>query len=304
MLTIKLTEEQKNAIIEKYSEQSLDTIGEYEIFRMKTEEIELIIFENSKHDYFKCTINSEKIVEFCRDFSISEDQIAVKKEKKETPKGFVFLENQIGSDEVGFGDFFGPIIVAAAYVDRKTLELINQYGITDSKKISDEKIMDFVPKIISKISYSLIRVDNDKLNELFDKGYNLNQIKSLLHNKVLNNVYKKHPKVRNVFIDQFTSPDSYYRYITFEENNIKNITFQTKAESSFPSVALASCISRYWFLIKINEMSEKYGMKIPFGASKKVDEFAKEFTDKFGIDELRKNVKTKFKNYKNLTDSL
>ena len=58
-----------------------------------------------------------------------------------------------------------------------------------------------------------------------------------------------------------------------------------------------------YFLIKNKETSEKYGMEIPFGASKKVDEFAKKFIDKFGETELKDNVKTKFKNYQNLLNS-
>jgi ribonuclease HIII len=181
--------------------------------------------------------------------------------------------------------------------------LIKEYGIDDSKKISDAKILDFVPKIINQVEYSLLNVDNVKLNELFDKGYNLNQIKSILHNLALNNVYAKHNGVKNVFIDQFTTPESYYKYNAFETNNIENITFKTHAESLYPSVALASCLARYHFLSKISAMSKKYDVQIPFGASKKVDEFAKEFLDKFGENELKNNVKTKFSNYKKLLNS-
>ena len=302
MPTIKLTPSQKDAIIAKYNDYSLKCNSEYLIFRAKTEDHEFSIYENNKGDYFKMTIKSTKIVEFCRDFDILDQQIKVEKVIEKHDTGFICLENQIGSDEVGFGDFFGPIIVVATYVNAKTLELINKYGINDSKKISDSKILEFVPQIISKVKYSLLNVDNVKLNELFDKGYNLNQIKSILHNKALNNLYKKYP-VDNVFIDEFTSPQNYYKYIAFEEDSIPSITFKTHAESLYPSVALASCIARYYFLLKNKETSEKYGMQIPFGASKKVDEFAKQFLDQFGLTEFKNNVKTKFKNYKNLLNN-
>ena len=302
MSTIKLTPSQKDAIIAKYNDCSLECNSEYLIFRAKTEDHEFSIFENNKGEHFKMTIKSSKIVEFCRDFDILDEQIKSEKVIEKQNLGFVCLENQIGSDEVGFGDFFGPIIVVAAYVNNKTLDLINEHGINDSKKISDAKILEFVPKIISEVKYSLLNVDNIKLNELFEKGYNLNQIKSILHNKALNNLFKKYP-VDNVFIDQFTSPQNYYKYIAFEEDEIPSITFKTHAESLYPSVALASCIARYYFLLKNKEMSEKYGVQIPFGASKKVDEFAKKFLDQFGINELKNNVKTKFKNYKNLLDN-
>ena len=303
MATIKLTPSQKNLIIEKFKDYSLECTSEYLIFRCKTPDYELSIYENNKGEHFKMTIKTEKIVEFCRDFEILDEQIQEKKTSTNTNEGFICFDKQIGSDEVGFGDFFGPIVVVATYVDKNILSLIEKYGIDDSKKISDAKILDFVPKIISKIDYSLLIVDNVKLNQLFDKGYNLNQIKSILHNRALNNIYTKHIGVKNVFIDQFTSPNSYYKYNAFEEDNIPTITFKTHAESLYPSVALASCIARYYFLIKNKEVSEKYGMEIPFGASKKVDEFAKKFIDKFGETELKNNVKTKFKNYQNLLNS-
>jgi ribonuclease HIII len=303
MASIKLTPNQKNAIIESFKDYSLECTSEYLIFKAKTREYELSIYENNKGEHFKMVIQTKKIVEFCRDFDISNDQIKEITPVKKTETGFTCLTSQIGSDEVGFGDFFGPIVVVATYVNKETLDLIYEYGINDSKKISDTKILDFVPKIISKIDYSLLLVDNIKLNELFEKGYNLTQIKSILHNRALNNIYKKHKSVKNIFIDQFTSPNSYYKYNAFEEDNIPNIHFQTHAESLYPSVALASCIARYYFLIKNKEVSEKYGVEIPFGASKKVDEFAKQFIDKFGEIELKNNVKIKFKNYQNLLNS-
>ena len=303
MATIKLTPVQKDLIIEKFKDYSLECNSEYLIFRAKSPDFEFSIYENNKGEHFKMIIKTEKIVEFCSDFEILESQIKQEKVVKNAKEEFICLEDQIGSDEVGFGDFFGPIVVVAAYVDKQTLNLIYEHGINDSKKISDSKILDFVPQIISKVHYSLLIVDNIKLNELFDKGYNLNQIKSILHNRALNNIFNKFSNVENVFIDEFTSPNNYYKYNAFEEDNIPSITFKTHAESLYPSVALASCIARYYFLIKNKETCEKYGMEIPFGASKKVDEFAKKFIDKFGEIEFKNNVKTKFKNYQNLLNN-
>ena len=49
---------------------------------------------------------------------------------------------------------------------------------------------------------------------------------------------------------------------------------------------------------------KKYGIKIPYGASNKVTEFAKKFVKKYGFDELDKIVKKNFANYKELTKLL
>ena len=131
---------------------------------------------------------------------------------------------------------------------------------------------------------------------------NLNEIKSKLHNQALFNVKKKHPEVKNIFIDQFVSPELYYGYTAFENNVVDNITFKTKAESLYPSVALASMIARYCFLKELEVMNEKYNVIFPKGASIKVDEFAKEFVDKYGISELQKVAKCNFSNYKKLLE--
>ena len=45
----------------------------------------------------------------------------------------------IGSDEVGTGDFFGPITVVAAYVKKEQIPLLKELGVKDSKNLTDEK---------------------------------------------------------------------------------------------------------------------------------------------------------------------
>lgn len=298
MISFKLTTIQKDKLISKYIQYEIENSNEYIIFFAKFNNLVLTIYEDKNKNY-KGTISgtNENI------FLLENDLIEEYKKPKinEVSHGFINESNQIGSDEVGFGDFFGPIVVAATYVNNETLNLIKKYKINDSKKISDEKILEIVPRIINKIDYSILCVDNLKLTELTDeKKYNLNQIKSILHCTVLNNVYKKHNDVDYVFIDKFNEIEKYYEYTKNEPNKIENITFEIHGEEKFPSVALSSWIARYYFLLKIKEISTKYNIDIPLGASKKVDIFAQEFKDKFGIDELNKIVKTNFKNYKNL----
>ena len=48
----------------------------------------------------------------------------------------------IGSDEVGTGDFFGPIVVCACLVKEEDIPYITKLGVTDSKKLNDEKIVE------------------------------------------------------------------------------------------------------------------------------------------------------------------
>ena len=88
------------------------------------------------------------------------------------------------------------------------------------------------------------------------------------------------------------------------DNPLQDIVFKTKGESFYPSIACASMVARYCFLKEKEKLEEKYSMKIPFGASKKVNEFAKEFIKKFGQQEFDKNVKKNFANYDEVLNEL
>lgn len=216
---------------------------------------------------------------------------------------YKFLEDQIGSDEVGTGDFFGPIIVAAVLLNKEKINEIIKNEIKDSKKIGNSKILKIGKFIIENYPYVHIKLDNEKLNKLSNK--NMNEIKCLLHNKLLFDLHSKYPKITFFCIDQFVSKEKYYKYL--EKNNIKdiikNVIFKTKGEDYFPSVAAASIVARYFFLKEINKINQKYHTNFPLGAvDKNIVSFAIKFIKENGINEFKKIVKIRFKNYNRILD--
>ena len=104
--------------------------------------------------------------------------------------------------------------------------------------------------------------------------------------------------VKNIFIDEFAKKQTYFKYLINEKEICSNLIFQTKGESYYPSIAVASLIARYAFLIEKQKLEEKYEVKIPFGASKKADTFSYEFIQKFGLEEFNKIAKKNFANYR------
>lgn len=224
-----------------------------------------------------------------------------KEEEPVTPKEKAPLSRfpQIGSDEVGTGDFFGPVIVVASYVKASDIPYLKRLGVTDSKKIDDEKILEIGRRLINQIEYSSLSLDNEKYNEVHEKGLNMNAIKAKMHNAALRKLYKNHPEA-HVYIDEFASPKLYYSYLRDEGEVVRNVNFSTKGETKYLSVACASIIARYSFLRKMKALSAEIGEEIPLGAGEKVDEFAAELAKKKGLDEVRKIAKANFANFKKL----
>ena len=107
-------------------------------------------------------------------------------ETKVKPKDESIMDfNTIGSDEVGTGDFFGPIVVTASYVDKSNFDFLFNLGVRDSKKLTDEKIKQIAPEIMNKIPYVTTILDNKTYNEKHSANLNMNKLKAILHNKAL-----------------------------------------------------------------------------------------------------------------------
>ncbi len=227
---------------------------------------------------------------------VLEDAQSGKKKKNES-KNNTYLKHisTAGSDEVGTGDYYGPIIVTATYVSKDDIPLMQELGVNDSKKLTDDKIKIIAPKLIDRIPYVTIKLSNIEYNELPDK--NMNKIKAILHNKVLIKLFKSFDiKPEKIVIDQFVYSQKYFEHIKDAKEKITNITFLTKAESQVYSVAAASIISRYLFLAEMNKMSTELGIIIPLGAGQEADEFGKIIVKQKGKDILKQIAKINFKN--------
>ena len=220
-----------------------------------------------------------------------------KKEKKETfvdPK--IYHASSIGSDEVGTGDYFGPIVVTASFVAKENIPFLEELGVKDSKKMSDEQIMEIVPKIIQKIPYQSMILNNHEYNEKYSEDINMNKIKAILHNKVLLKMTKQNVNYEHVIVDEFAKSYIYFNYLRKVPEVVRNITFLTKGEDKSLAVACASLISRYIFIKEFDKLSQSLGISLPKGAGVKVDEVGRQIVEKYGFEKLKEVAKLNFKN--------
>ncbi|WP_059171339.1 ribonuclease HIII [Bacillus sp. FJAT-27445] len=205
----------------------------------------------------------------------------------------------IGSDEVGTGDFFGPITVVAAYARRQDLPLLKELGVRDSKDLNDEKIVSIAKDIKNVIPFSLLTLHNEKYNELQQSGMSQGKMKAILHNQALNHLLGKiaPEKPEALLVDQFAQPEIYYAHLRGQKKVVReDVFFSTKAEGLHLSVAAASILARYAFIRHFEKLSEVAGFTIPKGAGAKVDEAAAKLILAKGQSALPHFVKLHFAN--------
>jgi len=241
-------------------------------------------------------ITTEKINSGKVDVKNSSNKTNTKEQKKEYVNPRIYNSSSIGSDEVGTGDYFGPIVVTAAYVSKENINFLEELGVKDSKKLTDNDILNIVPKFIKEIPYESMILSNEDYNKYYSSDINMNKIKALLHNKVLYKLSNQIKDYEYIIVDQFAENYVYFNYLKESSNVVRNITFFTKGEDKHLSVACASLISRYIFIKEFDKISKSLETELPKGASNLVDETGKKIVKKYGFDKLKEVAKLNFKN--------
>ena len=299
-ITLKVTDKTREQMVEYFEDLKRDKTPPYAVFQAQDGDTVVTLYESGKvvfqgHDADLASdfwIETEKINTGHADVTDSR-----KKEKKETLGKVIPIRiNSIGSDEVGTGDYFGPIVVTASYVSKDNIDFLLDLKVKDSKKMTDEQILKVVPLIIKRIPYHTFILKNEEYNSYKMKNMNMNQMKAILHNKVLYEMKNKGYQYDYIVVDQFEPPKSYFRHIYSSVKKVTDIFFLTKAEDQCLSVACSSLISRYIFLKEMDKLSDSLGIVLPKGANPMVDEIGIEIVKKFGKDKLNSIAKINFKN--------
>ena len=299
-IVFKVSDNIKEKMIEYYDLLRRDKKPPYSIFQADEGGTVITLYESGKVMFqgISADIDANMWKDLESHFNNRDIDSEIKaKENKEDDKTYYYYD-AIGSDEVGTGDYFGPIIVTATLVDKNTRKLLEDLKIMDSKKMTDDKIRRCAPILMDKLPYVTFTLSNPKYNDMANKGFNMNKVKAILHNRVLFELSNKGIPYHKIIVDQFTTPRSYFSYLKQEniQDKVTKITFLTKGESKHLSGAAASVISRYLFLNEMDKLSEKYKINILKGASDKVDDVGREIVKKYGKEELYKIAKINFKN--------
>ena len=297
---IRVSDKTREKLIKYYEDKKRDKVIPYVVFQAQDADTVVTLYESGKVMFQG--VSADIDANMWRDIDGQEkvDKVAVKAMDKK-----YYYSSAIGSDEVGTGDYFGPIVVTSAYVSEDDIEYVESLGIKDSKKLTDEKIKKIVPDLVKRIKYKSQILTNSEYNEKYSNVYNMNKIKAIMHNKVLYRMVNEEKlNYDYIIVDEFARENRYYEYL---ENNPKiqrGITFITKAEDKNLAVAAASVISRFIFLMEFDKMCDKIHIPLPKGAGKDVDSIGKEVVEKYGKEKLKEIAKYNFKNTERILDIL
>ena len=203
--------------------------------------------------------------------------------------------NRIGIDESGKGDYFGPLVIAAVFVTPVLEQDLALMQVRDSKKISDERILEMAPDIRLLCPHSLVAIGPQRYNELYAKIKNLNRLLAWGHARALENLLQQ-VECDLAIADQFGDERLILNALQEKGKQIRLVQ-RTKAESDL-AVAAASILARAEFLQRLDRLSQELSTTLPKGASAAVELAGRMVVKKYGRDRLGTVAKLHFKTTK------
>jgi ribonuclease HIII len=198
----------------------------------------------------------------------------------------------IGQDEVGKGDYFGPLVVVSVCVARDRVPLLEELGVTDSKLLKDRQMRAMANDLRAVVSHQAVVLNPEAYNRLYDKIGNLNHLLAWAHARALEDLLAEAP-ASYALVDKFANERVLQRAL-MEAGRSIHLEQRTKAESD-PAVATASILARDIFLGRMDALSRAAEMTIPRGAGSPVLAAGRKLVAKHGPDALGRFAKLHFK---------
>ena len=154
-ITLKLSENTMNKMSEYFKDKQRPKTPPYAVFQADEADTVVTLYQSGKAVFQGISADIDANLWSQMEKNLNPDKkvdmkIAGEKKKETKKNSKVYYANTIGSDEVGTGDFFGPIVVTASYVTKENIPFLENLGVKDSKKLTDEQILKITPQIIKK----------------------------------------------------------------------------------------------------------------------------------------------------------
>lgn len=296
----KITSKKINEIIKIFDQYKTNIRNSNILFSFKIFETHITIYKTNKIHF-----QGKDIQKAIQTVFNNENELQLTKNKLDNKE----KKFQIGSDEVGVGDYFGGITVCAVLINTQNdIDFLHSIKVKDSKKINTKQINLIANKLKKNIKYMIANVNPEQYNKMYDKYKNAHIIKTYLHNEAINSLIQKNKiliKDCQIIIDQFVNQKKYEEYLEIikPKTKIKIDLFETKSESKYLSIAAASILARNYWLNEIKKIEKLINSPIQLGATdKKIFILAKKIYNTKGKNFLNKCVKMHFNFTKNIIE--
>lgn len=235
------------------------TTNSYELLRIKDGEIDIIVYKTGKLVHNNSTASKEIV-----NFILTRE------------RAFDYL---LGSDEVGKGEWYGPLVTTAVALRPDDVIRFREIGVRDSKVLSKKEIEKLAAEILaSKVAHKNVvlmpEVYNERYKEFAKEGKSLNDFLAWSHataiKDVLTNISTMAPKIK-IIIDKFDVEKTDLR---LERANIKQpnieIIQSSKGDTEIP-VSVASIIAKHEFEERIDQLNQQFTVDLRNSSPEEID---------------------------------
>ena len=206
----------------------------------------------------------------------------------------------IGMDESGKGDWFGPVTVAAVYLDEQMATTLSRLGVRDSKKIAAsrlEYLAGQIERVVPPAYRHVLVLDPETYNEQYALYDNMNILLAHAYGVAVQPVWQE-TQATKIVCDQFSKRTDRLESV-FANHKIPKPSQQPRAESVSVAVAAASILATDAFTTALWQLGEVAGLDgpLPKGASDKqnLEMATHHIIQFFGVESLNRFAKLNFR---------
>lgn len=208
--------------------------------------------------------------------------------------------SHIGMDESGKGDWFGPLVIAAVFIDEQTARKLRSIGVRDSKTLTGDTILRLASQIKDLIPANhrhVLALSPILYNQKYDRFKNISLLLADAYAQVAFEVWR-HTHTAVIVCDQF-SQNTDRLNSTFAAKQLPKPTQQHHAEFASLAVAAASILASAAFTEALADLGKVAGTNTPLpkGASElaKLEVAAQQIIKYHGPEALGQYAKLHFK---------
>ncbi len=233
--------------------------------------------------------------------TLAESKQNTSKKKSKSPAVERQIFPAIGCAVAGKADYFGSLVVASVYVDRKTATQLAIAGVKDSKTLGDTKI-EIVAREIRRIcqtKLAIIELSPTEYNQLYNnletEQKSLNDLLTEIYVRASDELLSK-VRCETAIFDKFVDENLLLERLQDKGRTLKII--QDRRSENQIAIEAAAILAKDRFISNLHKLGKQHRLELPKGAAKAAITVAKQLVATHGIEALAEVAKLHFKTTK------